>query len=146
MIWKWNTLKNNLDNPRLVIVLRDGRAILSSLLKAHAVAGLETNLYQWAINYNNFSKRVAALQNDENVNVIRYEDLVKQPLPVLQNLCSFLGIQYHPDMLSDTHKAVRFTNDPKRHMHKLIQEVPMPEEGLDGNRNCVRTLFALAII
>ena len=130
LIWKWDILKNNLDNPRLVIVLRDGRAILSSLLKAHSVAGLETNLYQWATDYNNFSKRVAALQNEPNVNVIRYEDLVTQPRPVLQNLSSFLGIQYHPDMLSYTHKAKRFTNDPKRAMHKLIQEDPNAGRGI----------------
>ena len=130
LIWKWDILKNNLDNPRLVIVLRDGRAILSSLLKAYSTAGLETNLYQWATDYNNFSKRVAALQNEPNVNVIRYEDLVNQPLPVLQNLTSFLGIQYHSDMLRYTHKAGRFTNDPKRGMHKLIQEDPHAGRGI----------------
>ena len=124
LIWSWDLLKNVLTNPRLILVVRDGRAILSSLLNANKSTGLEIDVIQWASDYNRFCQAVERLRSQPNVMIIRYEDLVTNTVPILQSLCRFLTIDFCSEMLSYTSKASRFDGDPKNSLHRLIEQKP----------------------
>jgi hypothetical protein len=52
---------------------------------------------KWKLFYRNFRK--ASLSMPENYRTIRYEDLVSDPAVHLQELCNFLGLEYHAEVL-----------------------------------------------
>ena len=62
---------------------------------------------------------------------LKFEDLVNQPRPIMQGICQFLGLEFHPDMLQPykekhkrmtdgIHEVSRMIGDVKFHEHRDI--------------------------
>jgi len=127
-IWCWERLKPTFNDPYLIILIRDGRAILSSSLAMFDV-GYEVDIlgfrHHWANKYNKFCCEAGRLTNDLRVKAVRYEDLILDPSGTLEELCRFVGIEFHNDMLSYFRKPDRFATDSKREIHKLLDQSPL---------------------
>jgi Sulfotransferase family len=96
-----DTLFGWFPDARVVYMLRDPRAVVSSLLKIPWLAevGVEAHALSWA----NGVRRALANEGDPRILRVRYETLVHEPTEVLEHVCQFLGEAYSPDMLDSRH-------------------------------------------
>jgi hypothetical protein len=81
-----------LPESPVIFVLRDPRDAVAAIREKFGV-GLKgaTSLWNAAfLSYNKFSNKV---------HLVRYEDLVKQPVETVRAMCAHLGEQYEPEML-----------------------------------------------
>jgi hypothetical protein len=128
LMWRWKQLKASFNDPYLIIVIRDSRAVMSSLLAMYSV-GYETDIlgfhHHWTDTYNKFCGEAGRLVNDSRVKAVRYEDLISDPCGTLKELCRFVGIEFHGDMLLHFLKHDRFASDSKREIHKLVYQSPV---------------------
>jgi tetratricopeptide (TPR) repeat protein len=84
---------------QFIILLRDGRDVVSSLKYRIGYEKFEDRLDRWI--YDN----LAGLEywDHPQVTVIKYESLVESPVKELKSICRFLGENYYKNML-DYHK------------------------------------------
>ncbi len=102
---------------KFVHIIRDGRAVALSYLERPEWG--PKNMSQAAQHWKSRVKRgrkggdaVGASRYRE----VRYEDMVDDPAAVTSEICDFLGLEYHPEMLSYHQKGESFissTKDPE---------------------------------
>ena len=82
----------------VLAVLRDGRAVTRSRLQK---TNWEQNLFGAAKLWRNDSQRLRRLlrNHGERILIVRYEDLVRDPKPVIAQVCEFIGETFEPRML-----------------------------------------------
>jgi len=82
----------------------------------------------WRRSHENILEHLAAVPARRR-HLLRFEDMVRDPRAVMEELCAFLGIDFHPAMLSPyegermtdgLHGAGRMMGDPKFHQHRGI--------------------------
>lgn len=102
----FNTLRLNLLNKvfpkaKYIHILRDGRDVVASYLKAKLMPSLEDACHRWNNSIDavdKFEKKIAASQ----IFTVRYEDLVADPTKHVLDTCNFLGLEYCADMIENT--------------------------------------------
>ncbi|MGH7658900.1 MAG: sulfotransferase family protein, partial [Gemmatimonadales bacterium] len=113
-------------DARFIHIIRDGRdACLSHLKQSfgygdvlECAAGWQEEV-QWV-------RRMGEILGERYLE-LRYEDLVKEPEPVLRRLCTFLGITYDPQMLKYHERVSRSVPEEKRHIWPLLSKPPQHE-------------------
>jgi len=87
-----------LPDARIVHIVRDGRATaLSMHQRAHQ--DLRWSAQQW-VDGNLFALQYQVLLGEARLLIVRYEDLLTHSAQVMQQICSFLGLEFHPAVLS----------------------------------------------
>jgi hypothetical protein len=81
-------------NPKIIVMIRDGRDVVSSLYKR----------------YNDFNKSINRWINDNEVwinsehkndfHILKYEDFIANPQLELEKICAYLGEEYDDNMLN----------------------------------------------
>ncbi|MFN6038683.1 MAG: sulfotransferase family protein [Bacteroidota bacterium] len=67
----------------------------------------------------------------ENFIVLKYEDLVKSTEPTLKNICNFLDVTFHEDMLNYDHKnKLEFEERKEKIPKHLMQQLNREHQGL----------------
>ncbi len=91
---------------KLIHVVRDGRAVFLSNMQANAAKGrhglkavFPCDAYGSAFNWIRALHAARKFISYENFKEIKYETLLEQPKVTLENLCSFLGIEFEDAML-----------------------------------------------
>lgn len=85
------------ESVRIVLLIRDGRAAYYSALKRGNAR--KAALQPWAATYR---RALPILENcvpEAHRIQVRYEDLADDPQKELKRLCSFIGIEFAPEML-----------------------------------------------
>jgi hypothetical protein len=117
------TFDRILGDYRLVTIIRDGRAVLSSVLRAQTIRGLgfRTDLFHLAAQWRKAATLGSLFSDPGHYYQIRYEELVTRPVETLQGVCRFLDLPYDPGMLDyqDRHLAAP--------IHRLLAAAPSPE-------------------
>lgn len=108
------TLLEWFPGARVIYVIRDPRAACASLLhapwrtnpdsdKPSAAPGrvrrlqlLDEDAFFWQRSVERYRRDWA---RDPRVTLVRYEDLAARPESVLRDICAFIGVDYHPQML-----------------------------------------------
>jgi hypothetical protein len=99
-------------NGRGVLVVRDGRDVVCSLVKSR-----KWNFFRAAATWLLEAALCVNLSRDSRVHTVRYEDLVADPRGTLTKLCEFLGIAPEVDrMMNDTVHSDRVGTDPSLKM------------------------------
>jgi hypothetical protein len=90
-----------LGDYRVVSILRDGRAVLSSVLRAHATMGrsFRTDVFYLASQWCRSATLGARFSQPGQHFQVRYEALTTRPAETLEAVCRFLGLPYEPGML-----------------------------------------------
>jgi len=99
-VWGWKDPRNSLTlpvwlsvypNAKVLHAVRDGRAVALSLSDRD---GLDPafGLALWAVYASRAERALEALPDDRKL-TLRYEDLTANPVPVLERLFSFAGLQ-----------------------------------------------------
>lgn len=93
-----------------------------------ALSGRQKGETWWLTSHQNILAFLQDIPADRQ-HLIRFEDIVTTPEPTLQNLCDFLGVDFHTDMLEPqkdskqrmtdgAHELSRRAGDPKFHTHQ----------------------------
>lgn len=114
-------------DARFVHILRDGRDACMSLVAQDfgpddllACADAWQEEVWWV-------RRIGRLLGPERYHEVRYEDLVTDPEAALRPLCRFLGLEFHPAMLSYHRRVGDAVPDEKRHIWPLIDRPPQAD-------------------
>lgn len=104
-------LINTFPDAKFVYQVRDPRDFLVSALKRRVgPLGNKFGSVREAVNVwredNLGGLNAYTLLGPEKVHLVRYEDLISAPEPVLRGLCDFAGLPFAPEML-DFHKSER---------------------------------------
>ena len=107
---------------RILHLVRDGRAVLTSVLKAHEIrnGGFDNNIIRLAGRWKRAIAVDTSLSQDRRYFRLRYEDMITQPVLWLSRVCQFLGVDYDDEMLrySDLGHVTP--------IHGLLTEKPNP--------------------
>lgn len=124
MVRRAELLAERFPDARFVHVVRDGRAVASSLERsdAHRLHPL-----YGARRYARDTRLGLELEarHPDRVLRLRYEDLVADPEPALRRLCDFLGLELEPAMLSAEGSQVRLTPKELDRGHHLNVDKPI---------------------
>jgi hypothetical protein len=92
---------------RTVHLVRDPRDVMVSMARLGWLNGLDVNYAsQWRTANLNLRRRFEG--REDAYLVIRYEDVVAEPAPVFARICEFLGVEFLPEMLSETARFSQF--------------------------------------
>lgn len=90
-------------DAKIIVILRDGRDAIESLMAVNWINSKPVRLAAlWARSIR-LAKR-ARRRWPDRVKLLRYEDFVENPEKELRSICTWLGIELEPEMLSRTHK------------------------------------------
>jgi hypothetical protein len=84
---------------KYIVIVRDFR---DNVLSRRKYSSPGSSVYNLAVTWNYFYDSVFHSINKNNLDhyILRYEDLVTSPEATLRKLCSFMGVNYTPDMLA----------------------------------------------
>jgi len=108
-------VKRVYPGAKLIFLLRDARGAVSSMLETQPEHDLTSASLMWFMK----ARRIRALKEEfpSDVFVCRYEELVTDPEATSRAMCSFLGLDYAPEMLAKyrTNDAIRHRTDTTHH-------------------------------
>ncbi len=88
-----------LQGKKIIFITRDGRTcIQSKMRRTHCDLNTAVNYWKHSVNYLAFLRS----QADAQLITLKFEDLILQPEIELTKVCRFLGLNYHPQMLTGT--------------------------------------------
>ena len=82
---------------KVLHIVRDGRAVAYSNHK-RAGANLELSAQEW-VNGNILGQWNRDIMGADHYQLVRYEDLVREPEKTARELCAFLGLAFRPEMM-----------------------------------------------
>lgn len=91
-------IKGVFPKARFMHLLRDGRDVVSSMVTKHGDDYLFEAVLRWKTSLKRINRFQRELSPDQYIEV-RYENLVCEPEPSLQKVCTFIGIEYTLRML-----------------------------------------------
>lgn len=123
-----------LPEAHFIHLIRDGRAQWVSERKtAWGTQSARRGALRWVTQLDK-ARRVG--ERLPHYREIRYEVLVNEPIPTLQQLCAFLGLPWHAEMLAYPARAVDFLHElhdvghypveNRRHLLQNLTEPPNP--------------------
>lgn len=116
-----STLLDLFPQAKIVHIVRDGRAVAASVMPLDWGPNTIIKAARWWMRMTSFGLAAETLLGSERIMRVKYEDLVLTPAETLPRLCTFLGIDYQPEMTRATgFKPPRYTN----RQHTLIGTEP----------------------
>ena len=118
-----HTLVEHFPEAKLIHIVRDGRAVASSLLPLDwGPNTIDKAAYAWMQGMSIGLAAEKFWESDRMIRV-RYEDLVRDPDSTLENICKFLKIDYRPEMAEGNGFSVpKYTAK----QHSLVGRRPDP--------------------
>lgn len=105
-------------DSQFVHIIRDGRDVVSSYVKAGLYDEAEEAANRWSTSVDlarDFGEKVG----DKRYHEVFYEDLVRQPEVEIKKICSFLNLEYRESMLDNT-EGVENLGDTYLSHHKNL--------------------------
>lgn len=97
---KYATVLFNLfHNAKMVHIIRDGRAVASSVIPLDWGPNTIENAAHWWLGDLSYGFAAESFFKSNQIIRVKYEDLVINPETTLKTLCTFLDIEYEPDMV-----------------------------------------------
>lgn len=100
-----NKMYKYTNNPKIIVVTRDGRDVVASLKKRFGACKIGVN--RWIHDNNAWLNH----KNIKEFHVIKYEDFVHDPSTEIRKICDFLGEQYYDDLLNYPTKQIELGED-----------------------------------
>lgn len=111
-------------NAKFIHMLRDGRAVASSLIPLDWGPNTVFKAARWWIEKVSYGLGAESYFGDDVVCRVKYEDLVSSPVQILKHICSHLGINYDVNMLrANGFKVPSYTSK----QHALIGSEMKPD-------------------
>lgn len=117
-VFYWPEILRDFPNLQVLHIVRDGRDVALSWQKARFGPKHIYPLAQKWVNYLETVEQLRAQLDDNQFLAIRYEELLSQPEKVTQEVCTFLGEEFDPNMLN-FHKSVQYYPTDRRNQQNL---------------------------
>jgi len=104
-VFKLDEIYKHIRNPKIIVMIRDGRDVVSSLNKRHGI--IQKSIDRW-ISSNN------AWLNHPNKHfffILKYEDFVKDKETTMKCLCDYLEIDYYEGLFDYKRKYVQLPDN-----------------------------------
>lgn len=111
-------LAETFPTAQIIHVIRDGRDVASSLLKAGWVSNFTEAAYYWQEKVQAGRKAGRALEKRRYCEV-KYEQLVIDPERMLKHICNWLNLTYIPEMLDPSATSVNYISGDW-HLHRMV--------------------------
>jgi len=118
-IYFWDQISEHFPEARVIHIVRDGRDVALSLLRARFGP---KSIYGCAIYWNKYLLEVAKLKKiipAQNIHQMYYEALLKNPEEELRQLCDFIEEDFFPDMLDFHKNKSRYKTDPQNQQNLM---------------------------
>jgi hypothetical protein len=99
-------------DAKFIHLLRDGRDVARSCMGMGWGGNMYTAVWSWVSAERQWAAFAPALPPGRRLEV-RYEDLVRDPVAALAQVCRFAGLDYHPAMLEYGRGSTYESPDPK---------------------------------
>ena len=131
-------VKNNAfsDKSFIVHIVRDIRDVMVSLNKAGWVNDLDLYFPRMWTDSNLYLYSVFKSQKNRYL-LVRYEDMVKNPVKIYSNICKMLGVKFQEKMLNPSNRHPFYKNSPEhKNLFKPItsNRVGIYKSALDHKR------------
>lgn len=111
---KW--IKKVFPRARYLHLLRDGRDVVSSYLKAKLMSSVEAACHRWNTSLD-AADRFEKSCGPGQIISLRYEDLVEKPAELTDKICRFLEIEYLPEMIENM--TVKLGDEALEHLKNV---------------------------
>ena len=106
---------------KFIHIIRDGRAVAASIMPLDwGPNTIDRTACSWKSRVSHYLSVESSLKNDQMLRV-RYEHLIRSPESTLRDICSFLDIEYQPQMIRGSGFKVPRYQDKQ---HSLIGKEP----------------------
>lgn len=119
-------LKATFPDCSFIHVIRDPRAVVSSLIKSNVH---RSNAYYASLRWLNDVNEGLKLKSKHKKDLleIRYEDLVKNPKDTLEVVCAFIGVDYEPTILEYHKRGNQEYSAYYKKVHSMLGKSPITE-------------------
>lgn len=93
-----STLLSIFPEAKAIHIVRDGRAVAASAMPTRIGPSSIIGAAHWWVHNVSYGLAAESALGRDRITRVKYEDLVIGPEKVMKGLCSWLGIDYHPDM------------------------------------------------
>jgi len=108
-------------DARFIHIIRDGRGVAASIIPLDwGPNTVHKTACSWKSRVSRYLSAESELRKDQIMRV-RYEDLIQAPEPALRDICSFLDLEYQPQMIRGSGFKVPRYQDKQ---HALIGKEP----------------------
>jgi hypothetical protein len=115
------TLLELFPMSKFIHIIRDGRAVAASIMPLDwGPNTIDRTASSWKSRVSRYLSIESSLNNDQVLRV-RYEDLIQAPETALRDICSFLDLEYQPQMIRGSGFKVPRYQDKQ---HALIGKEP----------------------
>ncbi len=105
----YDQIKTTFTGTKFIYLVRDPRDVVLSFLKSpNHFLTLEEAADLWNKEQQEFMKLYN--EDDDNILLIKYEELIAHPEEQLARICNFLGLEYEPSMLEFNQKKLTSEN------------------------------------
>lgn len=96
-------IRTRFPKARVILTLRDPRAVLAAYLLRKRRKGLQFSVYDCVSHWRQSAEvALAAPQNTDWLKVVKFENLVQRPEVEMRAVCEFLGVEFVPSVLLPT--------------------------------------------
>jgi amino acid adenylation domain-containing protein len=86
----------------------------------------------WVVSHQNIQEFLRTVPAERQHRVV-FEEMVRQPRPVIEGVCRFLGLDFHPDMLEPYKDKKSRMTDPHHPLARMLGDVKFHEHrGIDA--------------
>ena len=117
-VFCWREILRDFPDAQVIHVVRDGRDVAMSLKKARFGPKHYYFIARYWSNYLQVAETARAHLPDDRFFELRYEQLLTDTLPVLESVCSFLGVEFDDRMLA-YHQTEALYRTDKRNLANL---------------------------
>ncbi|WP_181346817.1 sulfotransferase [Thalassobacillus sp. CUG 92003] len=125
-------INNVFKDSQFVHIIRDGRDVVNSYVKAGLYEDVQGAAERWNRSIH-IAREFGEKVGPDRYHEVYYEDLVREPEREIKAICTFLNIDYTPEMLDNT-KGVQDLGDTYLSHHTNLH-VPINENSIGKWRN-----------
>lgn len=128
-----------IENPKIIVVIRDGRDVVASLYQRYC--DLEQSIYRWI----NDNLAWIAHDGSQNFCLIKYENFVISPQKELMRVCEYLQEPYDNHILEYTKDVINLPNltpPINKTAHSLLRLYQINQNIYDGSKRYLKDLNA----
>jgi hypothetical protein len=128
-------------NAKYIFIIRDGRDVACSYLEVNELKSdskykpklpteISTIAEEWSANNQNILSFLR--QNNKKYIMVRFEDLISDTKDKMMQICQFLNIQYHENMLNYFNNSSLIMKEPLETLDWKKKTLEMPDASKNG--------------
>ena len=126
-------------NPKIIVITRDGRDVISSLKKRFG--NIEHGLNRWINDNNQWLNSPSKI----NFHVLKYEDLIKNKRETIIKICEFLEIEYYDEIFNYPKEKIELPDNFYNSLivnekHDKLREYQINQDIYDGSKRWLNDL------